>query len=233
MKTLRASVKQLELHMPTWGGARPGAGRKVQRSRASVPHVVRPEVRSWNPLHITMRVREGLPDLRDRASWAAIIRTLRSFRGRFALRFIHFSVLANHIHLIAESDCRASLSRGMQAFCTRLGKALNRCFGRAGFVFASRYHARELKTPREVWLALRYVLLNARHHAEDAAVHLPSTWIDPRSTCAIFDGWREDVSCAERSKDFGTSPARSWLLRCGWQKYGLLALDDVPGTRAT
>jgi putative transposase len=222
---------QLELTLPMWGGRREGAGRKLQAERTSVPHLVRPVVKSWNPLHVTLRVRDDLPDLRVRECWAAIVRTLREFRGRFALQFVHFVVLFNHLHLIAESEGRESLSSGMQAFTTRLAKAINATFDRTGTVFASRYHARELTTPREVFYALRYVLLNGRHHAQDAGLRLPAGWFDERSTAAIFDGWRDPphVPARERGCDFGTSPARTWLLRVGWRRHGLLALDDTPG----
>jgi putative transposase len=220
---------QLELSLPTWGGAREGAGRKRQRERPSVPHVVRPIVRGWSPVLITLRVRADVPDLRQRDAWAAIVRVLRNFRGRFTLRFVHYSVLFNHIHFIAESPDEVSLSLGMQSLCTALGKRLNACFGRSGPVFDGRYHARELTTPLEVKNALRYVLLNARHHELDAGRTLAREWIDPRSTGAIFDGWRDPPTLREGTKDYGTSPARTWLLRTGWKKHGLLELDEVPG----
>jgi putative transposase len=220
---------QLEFVLRTWGGHRDGAGRKLQNDRASVPHVVRVPVRSGNPLHVTLRMRDEVPDLREPRCWAAIVRVFRSFRGRFGLRFVHYSVLGNHLHAIAEVDDRDSLSRGMQGFCTRFARAINACTGRTGTVFASRYHVRELRTPREVRYALRYVLLNARHHAQDAGTSLPSDWFDRRSTSAVFDGWIDPPRVRERFSDYGTSPARTWLLRVGWRRHGLLALDDTPG----
>jgi len=191
--------------------------------------VVRPRVRAWNPLLVTIRVRGDVPDLRQPHAWVAIVRTMRRFRGRRALRFVHYSVLFDHMHFIAESEGRESLSRGMQAFTSRLARALNRCFSRRGSVLAGRYHARELCTPAEVRNALRYVLLNARHHAAQAGVVLPPEWLDPRSTAAIFDGWREPPRVRKRFADFGTSPARSWLLRVGWRKHGALELAETPG----
>lgn len=218
---------QLEFVLRTWGGRRDGAGRKCERS--SVPHVERARVRSGNPLHVTLRMRDDVPDLRESRCWATIVRTFRSFRGRFGLRFVHYSVLGNHLHAIAEADDRESVSRGMQGFCTRLAKAINDRFDRKGTVFASRYHVRELKTPSEVRYALRYVLLNARHHAQDAGTTLPADWFDRRSTSAIFDGWTDPPRAPQCNSDYGTSPARTWLLRVGWRRRGLLALDDTPG----
>jgi REP element-mobilizing transposase RayT len=221
----RSKVEQLELCMPTWGGRREGAGRKRVAPRPSVPHVVRAEIKAWNPVIITIRFRDDVPDLRERPRWVAIVRTLRKFRGRYPLRIVHFTVLVNHMHLLSEADGRLAIARGMQAFCVRLAKRLNACFGRRGPVFAGRYHVRELKTPREVWLAIRYVLLNARHHG----ISLPPGSVDTRSSAASFDGWRDPPRMPQRNADFGTSPAQSWLLRVGWRKHGPIDLDDIPG----
>jgi hypothetical protein len=141
---------QLELVMPMRGGARKGAGRKRIAARPSVPHVERPEVSARHPLLVTLRLCDDVPNLRERSVWTVIVRTFRAFRGEWPLAFVHYAVLANHLHMIAESAGRRALARGMQAFSTRLGKALNRRFGRTGTIFAGRYHARELETPLEV-----------------------------------------------------------------------------------
>jgi hypothetical protein len=229
----RSRVKaneQLELHLPTWGGRRAGAGRKRKGERPSVPHVARPRVHRWNPLLITIRVRDDVPDLRSPPAWTDIVQTFRELRGVTELHFVHYSFPGNHGHLVSECESREALSRGMQAFCSRLARALNERFGRTGAVFAGRYHARELTTPTEVRNALRYTLLNERKHdAENGAV-LPRGSFDRRSTAAIFDGWREPPDTPLRSADYGTSPPRTWLLQTGWKSLGLLDLDDVPGT---
>jgi putative transposase len=96
-------------------------------------------------------------------------------------------------------------------------------------VVAGRSHARELTTPTEVRNALHYVLSNARHHAAQRGATLPRGWIDPRSTAAIFDGWRNPPLTEHRFADYGTSPPQSWLLREGWRRLGLLEVDTVPG----
>ena len=159
------------------------------------------------------------------------MRALRTFRGSYALRIIHYSVQINHVHLLVEAADAEALARGMQALTIRLANAFNRCFDHNGTVFASRYHARELTSPMEVRNALRYVLNNARHHAADAGITLPKDWIDPRSTAAIFDGWRDPPISPKRFSDFGTSTADTWLLRTGWRRHGLLELDEIPGNR--
>jgi putative transposase len=225
---VKSKQVQLELELKSWGGKRRGAGRKRVRERATTSHDARPQLKSYNPVLITMRVCDDVPDLRQRPCWAVIVRTLRDVRGRIPMRFVHYSVLANHLHFIAEGEGREAVARGMQSFTARLAKRINRCFDRTGKVFVSRYHARELKTPREVWFALRYVLLNARHHGLENGDALPSGCVDPRSSGAVFDGWVRPPAVPVQW-DFGTSPARTWLLRVGWRRYGLLDLDDTPG----
>jgi putative transposase len=210
------------------GGARKGAGRKRIAERPSVPHVERPEVKARHPLLITVRLCDDVPNLRERSVWEVIVRTFRAFRGEWPLAIVHYAVLANHLHMIAESEGRHALARGMQALCTRLGKALNRRFGRSGTVFAGRYHARELATPLEVRNALQYVLLNARKHSAEAGIVLPPRWFDDLSTAAIFDGWRTPPQ-VPTGLDFGTLPASTWLLRVGWRMHGPLDLATIPG----
>jgi hypothetical protein len=222
--------EQLELHLPTWGGRREGAGRKRASERPTVAHVVRPQVHRWNPVHVTIRFRDDVPDVRSRPAWKAIVETFRELRDASGLAIVHYSFPGNHGHLIGECEGRECLSRGLQYFCSRVARALNECFDRTGPVFAGRYHARELTTPTEVRNALRYALLNGRMHDAEAGIHHPPEWFDPRSTSAIFDGWRQPIDAPQCLKDYGTTPARTWLLQTGWKRGGLLDLDDVPGS---
>jgi len=90
-------------------------------------------------------------------------RALVAGRERFGFRLVHFSVQRDHLHLLAEAAHRRALSRGVQGLSIRIARAINRRLQRRGKVFADRYHARALKTPRAVRWALRYVLLNVRN----------------------------------------------------------------------
>jgi hypothetical protein len=124
----------------------------------------------------------------------------------------------------------------MHLFEIRAARALNASFARRGRIFAERYHARALKTPREVRNALCYVLNNARHHAADRGARIDETWFDPCSSAAWFDGWK-----APRSRDTWRARTlldtpnpcakpRTWLLSVGWRRHGLIALDTIPGS---
>jgi REP-associated tyrosine transposase len=215
--------------MPTRGGARKGAGRKRQSERPRVAHAPREDFRPEHPLHVTLRMRDDVPCLRAYKPWAAIVRALRAARTRESLRVIHYSVMTNHMHLLVEADGREALTLGMRSLMTRLATALNHAFARRGPVFADRFHARAVTTPRATRCALQYVLLNARKHAAEADRLLAPGWIDPYSSAARFEGWRGAPDLPHANADFGTSPPRTWLLCWGWRRHGPLALDDLPG----
>jgi REP element-mobilizing transposase RayT len=140
-------------------------------------------------------------------------------RGRHEFRLAHYSLQSNHVHLIAEADDQGALSREMQGLLVRIARALNRLWRRRGAVFADRYHARQLRTPREVRAALVYVLHNARHHG------LQSSGVDLYSSGRWFDGWSRKLVFASRS---AVATARTWLLRVGWRRHGLIGLGDMP-----
>jgi REP element-mobilizing transposase RayT len=181
---------------------------------------------------VTLKVREGVPSLRS----ARLVREIeRSFalaceRGRF--RVVHYSIQGDHAHLVVEASDAEALGKGMKSIAARFARAVNRVFERSGRVLRDRYHLHVLETPREVRNALRYVLLNGRRHAAKGRGGALSgaVRIDPASSGAWFDGWREGVARLLRSRTVGPLPvARARLLRRGWRRHGLLDPSDVPG----
>ena len=171
-------------------------------------------------MHVTIRLRAGLPSLRRKETRNAIAQAFECGGDRFGFRLDQFSLQTNHVHLIAEAEDRDALSRGMQGLLVRIARTLNRLWRRRGSVFADRFHARALRTPREVRAALVYVLQNARRHG----LHLLG--IDPYSSGWWFDGWREKPRTVLSPTP---SAARSWLLREGWRRWGLIGLRECPG----
>jgi REP element-mobilizing transposase RayT len=180
---------------------------------------------------VTLRLRPGLPSLRD----VRVVRTIeRSFaKGceREEFRLVHYSLQGNHAHLIIEARDRFALGRGMMAIGSRLARAVNRVARRTGPVLADRYHLRLLPTPREVRSALRYVLLNARRHAAKARHTVTKVVrLDPASSARWFDGWRRSAPAqAVARAPAAVAEARTWLLKIGWRRHGLLDPRDVPG----
>ncbi len=164
------------------------------------------------------------------------VRLVREFEGSWAragdrgdFRVVHYVLMGNHAHLIVEGIDRYALERGMKAVGARLARAVNRVFDRRGPVLEDRYHLRVLETPLEVRGAIRYVLLNAARHARRAGRALR---VDPASSGRWFDGWRRGKVARGRVAAAQPSVARprTWLLRRGWRRHGLLDPADVPGS---
>jgi REP element-mobilizing transposase RayT len=151
---------------------------------------------------------------------------------RADFRLVHYSVQANHIHLIVEADDARALSCGVRALEIRIAHRINRLERRRGRLFVDRYHARDLKTPREVRNGIAYVVLNAKHHAHDRGVELPRRWIDPYASADYFDGWCGFTVTPRDPLDAIMGPPVSsptvWLLTTGWKRLGLIEIDTIP-----
>lgn len=88
---------------------------------------------SWrHPVHVTLRVCEGLPSLRTPALFQVVRKALAAGKAREGFGLVHFSVQSNHLHLIAEAADRGALSRSLQGLCVRVARAVNRQLGRRG-----------------------------------------------------------------------------------------------------
>jgi hypothetical protein len=137
---------------------------------------------------------------------------------------VHFSVQSDHVHLIVEADDQQSLSRGMAGVSIRMARAVNRILQRRGALWACRYHARALATPREVRNVIVYVIFNLRKHAPKAR-----GW-DVCSSARWLEGWQTPPS--DPPFDFSESPPvrgpETWLLRKGWKRHGLIRSSDAP-----
>src|SRR6185312_11109195 len=141
-----------------WGGKRAGAGRPPKGDRAGVPHVTRPSLSKQHPVHVTLKLQKGLPNLRTRKLAGVLFRAFAKTAEQRGARVVHFSIQNNHLHLIVEAYGRQALSKAMQGLKIRIAKRLNLKLGnRKGPVFADRYHARALTTAIQVRRAVRYV----------------------------------------------------------------------------
>ncbi|HEY3351686.1 MAG TPA: transposase [Polyangia bacterium] len=173
---------------------------------------------------MTLRAVRDLGSLRDGAPFTALEAAIRAASGS-AFRIVHFSVQHDHVHLIVEATDRAALIRGLHGFAIRSAKALNRALGRRGRVWGDRYHARALRTPREVRLALVYVIQNWRKTTRGAQC------LDPCASGYWFDGWkgpRPRWAVPPQDESPPVRAARCWLLTEGWRRCGLVAYDERP-----
>jgi REP element-mobilizing transposase RayT len=186
-----------------------------------------------------LRIVRGVPSLRGHGLFRRVQKALALARERFGFRLIHFSVQRDHLHLIAEAADRRALSRGVQGLTIRVARAVNGQLLRKGRVFAERYHARALKTPRACSFALRYVLLNARKH-EKGARAVPAGFVDPCSSSAWFAGFARPRQLAFGAAQCRTQFVRAtgmqapvvvpsvWLLRSGLKRAGPFDVDEWP-----
>jgi putative transposase len=220
---------QQELRFRTHGGRRERAPTAIVHQRRGAPHRARPLHDKSRPVHVTMRRARRLPSLRKQTLFLAIRRALPK-TAREWFRVVHFSVQADHIHMVVEGDDKVSLSRGLAGLSIRLARAINRVAGRRGQVFSERYHARALGSPREVRHCLVYVLLNFRKHLNRPA------GVDPASSGFWFHGWKARASGRPPGWDddepVPVQPARTWLARKGWERHGLIDLSERPKPEA-
>jgi REP element-mobilizing transposase RayT len=212
------------------GGKRAGAGRKKSGRRVGTPHCKRPELSSRHPVHVTLRLRRRFPDLRTR-DWYTLIRAqMNHFLGREDFRIVHGSIQNTHLHFLVEAKHKRALTLGMQSLTIRLAHALSQ--SGVGKVFADRYNAVQIRTPRQARNSLAYVLNNWRRHREDFGSGKRSCApIDPYSTAVSFTGWSKPprFTLPAGYVPLPTSPPQTTLLRFEWKRFGLIDPFEVPG----
>ena len=234
------------------GGRRKRAGRKPNNGvRAGMPHDERAEISAHYPLHVTLRVEPIVQTLRDFDIYPAFEKATitaakfgQSMEDNQWFRIVHLSIQSNHVHLLVEASDRDALSRGMRSFEISAAKWINRAVGkrykrtRRGRVFADRYHDEVVRSPLQARRALSYVLNNWRKHERDRTP-TSSTWhVDPFSSGVSFTGWEEleERGIARWNVPDGYTPLtvsepRTWLLRVGWRRHGLVPCAEVPSAR--
>jgi REP element-mobilizing transposase RayT len=191
-----------------------------------VSHLRRGEVSDEVPVHVTLKIEEGLPDLRELAPYEVCWRAFEAARERAGrkvegwFRLVHYSVQGDHLHLVVEASDRDALSRGVNGLCVRLARGLNKLWKRTGKVFADRFHHHVLRTPKEVYNALRYIFNNARKHGRGTWKGRP----DPFSSGPWFKGWKDYVHDGWVAMTGPIAEAKTWLLAQGWRRHGLLVL---------
>lgn len=218
---------QLSLPCRGRGGYRPGAGRP-RKGPAGVPHRQRPVLVGTFPVHVTLRARAGLPSLRLVESRRVLVAAIAAARERFGCRIVHYSIQSNHVHLVCEAHNQLCLSRGLRGLSIRMARSYNRAHQLRGALWADRYHARILRSPREVRAVLVYVLGNWRHHGGEC---YPLGCIDPCSSAAWFDGFVEML--LPPSSPPPVSAASTWLLALGYRRHiGKISVDEGAWSKA-
>jgi REP element-mobilizing transposase RayT len=154
---------------------------------------------------------------------------LAAERSKKGFRLVHYVVRTNHLHLVCEAEQSEALSRGIQRLASRIARGVNRLWRRGGRLFRDRFHGRVVRSPRQARNLLAYVLLNT--HKDMALRGEVLLGIDPYSSGRWFEGWADlparpppwrDASRAEPD----VALPRSWLLREGWRRHGLIESSE-------
>jgi hypothetical protein len=220
-------MRQRVIEFRTHGGKRRGAGRPAKHGPARRRHRRRPTLSRHHPVHVTLRVRPGLRNLRTRDCYKVLYRAFchGCDAGRF--RICHYSVQGNHLHLLCEAEDARALGHGVQGATIRMARGINRLLGRQGAVFSGPYHAVQLSTPRQVRNALVYVLNNHRRHGEH--YEYPDV-ADGFSSAYYFDGWAEPeaIGVGPPGDERPVAAPKRWLLATGWRRYGRIGVTEMP-----
>jgi putative transposase len=237
--------RQLGLPFPepkcTWGGRRAGAGRRRAGARGDVGHGARPRHFHAHPVHVVLR--SNYRSLRTQFVFSTVRMALaEAARARADFRVVQFSVQRDHLHLHVEASGKVALPRGMQGLAIRVAQQVNLLVSRRGKLWAGRYFARDLTSPRVVRRALSYVLNNFRKHGARGGAR-----IDPYSSAPYFDGFRElrgrapcdvpesaslplvprGVSPPKKAREVPVVRARTWLAARGWRRAGSIGFSDI------
>jgi len=231
----RRAPKQLAL--PKAGLVKRKYRRKDAASRRStVAHTSRPQHQGRHPVHVTLRLKHGLPSLRQQRLlrlFAEVLQAQRKRAYRDDFRVVHFSLQATHVHLVIEANSEngvtsgrkgyAPLRAGVSGLAIAFARRLNMMLKRNGKVWDDRYHRHDLKTPTETHRAFAYVFKNFLHHGE-------AGWgkgiTDPFSSAWLFEGWADVIRPYRPSKDWAwpVCRAQTWLASRGYLRIGRLAL---------
>jgi REP element-mobilizing transposase RayT len=215
------------------GGRRSGAGRKRSKERWQDPrHSTRESLDYRHPVHVMLRTRESVPELRQRRNYEAIRKTLVRYVNGRDFRIVHISIQQNHLHLIVEASDAEKLTRGMQSFAINCARAINRAWDRSGKVFKFRYKAKQIRDCEYARNVISYVLNNWRRHRQDFANGRELTAIlDEYSSAISFTGWKGNRrwKIPPGHVPLPVSPPRTALLKSDWQRFGLIDPYEMPG----
>lgn len=183
---MKSKQLKLNIYKGTWGGRRPGSGRKRIHSKG-VAHRCREKVKLRTPLHINFKY---CASIRNKICLKLLKRAILNARSH-GLRIVHYSLQSNHIHLIVESENNEVLTRGMRSLTVTFAKGLKK-----GRVQIERYHLHVLKTLRETRNAVQYVLFNQQKHEKGTC----SVVDEYSSLLTLKDSGRLVASFAKKNK---------------------------------
>ena len=112
-------------------------------------HKARPRFAGRTALHVILRLSDHVR-LANTSVRRAVLEALREGRELHGLHVVEVGRLKDQLHLIAEADNNASLSRGMQGLSIRIAKGINRAVGAKGSIFADHFEAFVLRSSKDL-----------------------------------------------------------------------------------
>jgi hypothetical protein len=128
---------------PSAPGRRPGPNPKVR-------HRARPEPAGAFSALVTLKLKKGLPSLRERRIARELAATFEEGGDRGDFRIARYRLQTDRVELLVEAEHRDALMRGMKSIAARVGRAVNRALARRGSVLGDRYELKVLATPAEI-----------------------------------------------------------------------------------
>jgi hypothetical protein len=121
------------------------------------PHTAREPFARNRPVHVTVRVRAGLPSLRGRALARAVSDALEAGYESPGFQLLHFGLQPKHWHLIAKATGPEALAAAVKGLNVRIARVINRQLGLTGSVVDDRYLLEGLRTPAQLKAAMQFV----------------------------------------------------------------------------
>lgn len=131
----------------------------------------RVELTDW-PYMVVLRAQEGQTLVRDDEDRQRLLDILRDASREYGLAIHAYSLLDDHLHLLATPQQANALSLSMQALGRRYVAGFNRRHQRQGGLWAGRYRATIIDPTRYLFNCMVFIELHAQrthaaHRAED------------------------------------------------------------------
>lgn len=131
----------------------------------------RVELTDW-PYMVVLRAQEGQTLVRDDEDRQRLLDILRDASREYGLAIHAYSLLDDHLHLLATPQQANALSLSMQALGRRYVAGFNRRHQRQGGLWAGRYRATIIDPTRYLFSCMVFIELHAQrthtaHRAED------------------------------------------------------------------
>ena len=111
------------------------------------------------PHHITHRGNRRLPTFCDEKDRAVYLRLVGEYAERYALRIWAYSLMTNHIHLVAVPEYEESLAAVIRDAHGNYARYFNQAHGAIGHLWQGRYYSSVLDSGH-LRSAIRYVERN-------------------------------------------------------------------------